>query len=99
MHKYRDSVMGKSRQDTADLNRYYTRTDEKIKREADDYVNKFSVNNSPRDERLSFRASSIGAQGSSQGKFNRMNNTTMFGGNKFHSGLSNYNYTTKTHIG
>lgn len=89
--------MGKSRQDTADLQRYYTKTEEKVRQEQD-YYNKYSMNNSPRDERLSFRASSIGAQGS-QGKFHKMNTTTIFGGNKFHSGLSNYNYNTRTHIG
>lgn len=31
INKYRDSVMGKSRQDTADLNRYYTKTEEKVR--------------------------------------------------------------------
>lgn len=94
--------MGKSRQDTADLNRYYTRTEEKVKldQQMTDYANRFSQNNSPRDERLSYRASSIGAQGTSQGKlYTRMNTTTMFGGNKFHSGLSSYNGATKTYVG
>ena len=31
VNKYRDSVMGKSRQDTVEMNRYYTRTEEKVK--------------------------------------------------------------------
>ena len=63
INKYRDSVMGKSRQDTADLNRYYTKTEEKVKIQ-NDYENRFSVGNSPRAGELSYRASSIGAQGS-----------------------------------
>ena len=49
INKYRDSVMGKSRQDTADLHRYYTKTEEKV-RIQNDYENRFSQNNSPRDE-------------------------------------------------
>ena len=60
INKYRDSVMGKSRQDTADIQRYYTKTEEKMRIEQNDYQNKFSTNNSPRDEKLSNRASSIG---------------------------------------
>ena len=60
INKYRDSVMGKSRQDTADIQRYYTKTEEKMRIEQNDYANKFSTNNSPRDEKLSQRASSIG---------------------------------------
>lgn len=60
INKYRDSVMGKSRQDTADLQRYYTKTDEKQRSDQNDYHNKFSSNNSPRDDKLSNRASSIG---------------------------------------
>jgi len=60
INKYRDSVMGKSRQDTADLQRYYTKTEEKMRIEQNDYQDKFSTNNSPRDDKLSNRASSIG---------------------------------------
>jgi hypothetical protein len=69
--------------------------------EQNDYANRFSTNNSPRDERLSNRASSIGVQGKgSPGKsYSRMATTSVFGGNKFHSGLSSYNYMTKTHVG
>ena len=60
MHRYRDSVMGKSRQDTAELQKYYTKTDEKV-RIQNDYENRMSVDNSPRNEGLTYRASSIGA--------------------------------------
>ena len=42
--------------------RYYNKTEEKV-RNQEDYAARFSQHNSPRDDNMTFRASSIGAQG------------------------------------
>lgn len=52
IHKYRDSVMGRSRQDTSDAQRYYTRTDEKMNIQQQEYnQTKYSTHNSPREDK------------------------------------------------
>ena len=95
--------MNKSRQDTGELRRYYTKTEE---------GQKVSVNNSPRPrddirDKASYRSNSINnyypthpLNNSPSKTAPKLAITTMFGGNKFHSKESCYNFNMSiTHLG